>query len=72
MTLDFYVNESVLTTQQNKSARGWAMQFYKYAAAMLLESKGGEGGDEIPAVRFLFLFILVLRPILFGTFLEIR
>lgn len=54
LTPTIHVHIFVLTIQQNKSARGWAMQFYKYAAAMLLESQGGEGGDQIPPVCCIF------------------
>ena len=60
LTPTIRVHIFVLTTQQNKSARGWAMQFYKYAAAMLLESHGGEGGNEIPPVCCLFFYSFVL------------
>lgn len=33
------------------------MQFYKYPAALLLESRGGEGGEAIPDVSFIISFL---------------
>lgn len=47
--------------QQNKGAREWAMQFYKYPAALLLESRGGEGGEAIPDVSVIPSFVSPLR-----------
>ena len=43
------------------------MQFYKYAAALLLESHGGEGGDEIPQVWSFFFFLFALFVLFFSS-----
>ena len=37
------------------------MQFYKYPAALLLESRGGEGGEAIPDVSFIISFLSPTR-----------